>query len=107
MFEHAQAAMGAKQKEGKQMASQNGSAAQAENGVTDTVTIANGQKVGATIHCLQVPEMLALYRVAQYMPVSDNLRHILPLLGPQNALSCCRYLSPSLPTWIQLWRSKS
>lgn len=64
--------MGAKQKEGKQVASKNGPAAQADNGVTDSVTIANGQKVGATMNCLQVPTMLALYPVAQYMPVSDN-----------------------------------
>ena len=37
--------MGAKQKETKQVARKAAPAAQAEDGVTDTVTIANGQKV--------------------------------------------------------------
>ena len=38
-------AMGAKQKEAKPVASKSVPAAKTENGVTDTVTIANGQKV--------------------------------------------------------------
>lgn len=37
--------MGAKQKEAKPVASKSVPAAKAEDGVTDTVTIANGQKV--------------------------------------------------------------
>ena len=40
--------MGAKQKEAKAVTSKNVPAASTENGVTDTVTIANGQKVKAT-----------------------------------------------------------
>ena len=42
---HIRTAMGAKQKEAKPVASKSVPAAKAEDGVTDTVTIANGQKV--------------------------------------------------------------
>ena len=82
--------MGAKQKEGKQVASKNGPAAQADNGVTDSVTIANGQKVGATINCLQVlciqsrstcPSVIiddtyCFFRVlTMHSPAADTCRH--------------------------------
>ena len=84
--------MGAKQKEGKQVASKNGSAAQAENGVADTVTIANGQKVGAIackcqrcLHCIEsrstcasviIYDTYCLFWVLKlHYPAADTCRH--------------------------------
>lgn len=46
--------MGAKQKEAKPVASKSVPAAMSENGVTDTVTIANGQKVNASGHLYRI-----------------------------------------------------
>ena len=58
--------MGAKQKEGKPVASKSVPAAKTENGVTDTVTIANGQKVSnrwlPRLHCSCVPAVMSIKR---------------------------------------------
>ena len=55
--------MGAK-KEAKQVTGKNGPAAQPENGVTDTVTVANGQKVGV-LQILSLCTVLVCFELAR------------------------------------------